>query len=56
MKKTILQSIIVSLIMVFMFTGCEEPRHTQEGRRRSDGYYQRHHQTPPPRINVQIHN
>jgi|GEM_PF-1418217 len=56
MKKAIIKSIVLSLLMAFIFAGCTEPRYEHQDRRRSDGYYHRHNETPPPRVHVLIHN
>jgi hypothetical protein len=53
MKKNIVNTIIITLVIVFAFSGCVEHRYYRQNNSHSKKYYQRNpHRTPPPGIDI----
>jgi hypothetical protein len=56
MKKNIFYTVIITLVIPFFFSGCEEPRYYQANNHHSDRYEHRHHRTEHSEIDVHLHN
>jgi hypothetical protein len=56
MKKNVFATVIATLVIVFSLSGCVEHRYYHEHHHHSPDYYHRHNMTPPPGIDVNIHN
>ncbi len=48
MKKNVFNTVIITLLLVFVFAGCVEPQYYRQNQHHSQQYDQRHHRTPPP--------
>lgn len=55
MKKGILNTAIIGLVIAFFLSGCMEHRYYRDNNRHSDRYNQRHHRNEPG-VDVRIHN
>lgn len=56
MKRNVFTAIIISLLFAFSLSGCVEHHYYEQNHRHTDGYYHRHHRTPPKGLQIDIHN
>ena len=56
MKKIIMYSAIVSVILVSILSGCMEHRYYQKNNQHSENYNKRHHRGNQPRLDINLHN
>ncbi len=55
-SKKIFNAAVIFLVIAFTLSGCMEHRYYQQNHRHTTEYYGRHHMTPPPEVDVRIHN
>ncbi len=46
----------IGLMILLFLSGCEETHYYHTNHRHTDGYYHRHHQEPPARVDIDIHH